>query len=259
MKKYLPLGAVVFCVAFFSGCVTTEKSIFTEKADKQKALEASTQAAREYIRDRNWEAAKRHLRNAIEIDDNDPQVHEALAMVFQNTGEIELAEDHFKRAVSLDSHYARARYNYAGFLFSERRYSDAARQLEKVVEDKLYENRSSAFELLGLCYLSEERPKDAEHAFRRAFLMDRDNVILMYRMADVYYRLEDFAASKQYYDRFRQKAKVQPAQGLWLGIRLADKYNDENAMSSYALALKNLYPDSKEYLNYIREYGRDNK
>jgi len=42
------------------------------------------------------------------------------------------------------------------------------------------------------------------------------------------------------------------AELLLLGIELARELNDANAEASYALALKNLYPDSREYQGYLR-------
>jgi type IV pilus assembly protein PilF len=41
-------------------------------------------------------------------------------------------------------------------------------------------------------------------------------------------------------------------------VRLADKFGDRNAQASYALALKNLYPRSEEYLEYVSVYGNGN-
>jgi type IV pilus assembly protein PilF len=42
-----------------------------------------------------------------------------------------------------------------------------------------------------------------------------------------------------------------------LGIQLAAQYNDRNALASYGLALKNLYPKSNEYLQYKSQYQND--
>lgn len=250
-----------FCIVFIVaqllvGCVTSEKSVFTKKADEKKAVEYAAQLSRKYISEGNWEAAKRHLKAAVEIDDNNAEIHEALALVFQNTGEIDLAEDHYKKSIALDPTLSRARLNYAAYLYSQQRFQKAADELEIVVQDKLYASRSMAFESLGLCYLNLARPEKAEEAFRRAYLMDRKNPVLMYRLADVYYRLADYPKSKKYYDGYRQQVKVQAPSGLWLGIRLANQFDDKNTLASYALVLKNLYPDSQEYLEYKKEFDK---
>ena len=65
----------------------------------------------------------------------------------------------------------------------------------------------------------------------------------------------DYPKSQQYYDAYRNEVEQQPAAALWLGIRLADKFDNRDSLSSFSLALKNLYPTSKEYLLYKDAYG----
>ncbi|MCR8924169.1 type IV pilus biogenesis/stability protein PilW [Dasania sp. GY-MA-18] len=237
------------------GCVTTETGMFTEKTDDKKALEYSIQLAKRYISERKWELAKRHLKNALELDEDSAEVHEALALVFQNTGEFERAEKHFKEAIDLDRSLSRARLNYASFLYTLQRYSEAAEQLEVVVKDTLYERRQTAFINLGRCYYSMMRYEDAEQSFRTAYLMsDRHHPALILQMADVYYRLGQFALSQRYYDSYGSKVKSKSATALLLGARLAKQFDDKHAISSYGLALKNLYPRSQQYLDYKQEF-----
>ncbi|ARN76037.1 type IV pilus biogenesis/stability protein PilW [Oceanicoccus sagamiensis] len=250
-RRLLPLLLITMV---FSGCVTTERGGVGTKADKEKALEYSVSLARNYIRSGNWEAAKRHLRTAIEIDDSSAEVYEAMALVFQNTGEFEFAEENYKKSIKLDSDFSRVRNNYAAFLYQQRRYEEAAEQLEMVVADTLYDKRSGAYINLGRAYMQLDKIQEAEQAFYRAHLMARRNVPLLYQLADVYYRLEQFPKSQSYYDAYRSQVKQQPAQALWLGIRLADKFGDNDSLSSYSLALKNLYPTSKEYLEYREQF-----
>jgi type IV pilus assembly protein PilF len=41
---------------------------------------------------------------------------------------------------------------------------------------------------------------------------------------------------------------------LLLGARLAKQFDDKNAISSYGLALKNLFPRTQQYLDYQQEF-----
>lgn len=257
LKKTFGIIVLLASVALLHACVTTEKGGIGSKANDKKALEYSVQLARSYIRGNNWEAAKRHLKNALAIDDSSYEVYEALALVFQNTGEFELAEKNYKKSIALNSSFSRVRNNYATFLYQQRRYDEAAEQLEMVVEDTLYDKRPAAYINLGRAYAQLDQLQKAEEAFRRAYMMDRRNIALIYQLADVYYQLGEYAKSQQYYDAFRSQVKSQPASALWLGIRLADKFDNHNDMSSYALALKNLYPTSDEYLKYKETYTND--
>lgn len=257
MRRWGRRAAAAWLMAMIAGCVTTETGVFTEKKDPKKALEYSVQAARSYVQQRNWDAAKRHLKTALELDPNNADVHETMAQVFWNTGEYELADEHFRRAVSLDGSQARLRNNYAAFLYQRERYADAERQLEKVVEDVLYEKRPAAYVNLGLARIKLKEYDSARNALERGLLMDRGNQQAVFALAEVYFQLGDFAKAQNYYENYRKQVQRQSPGSLWLGIRLADKFNDRNALASYALALKNLYPRSAEYLEYVSVYGNE--
>ncbi len=238
-----------------AGCVTTETGAFTENKDPQKNVELSVQAARSYIQRGNWEAAKRHLRNALAVDERNAEVHEALGLVFQNTGESELADQHFRRSIALDGNSSRVRNNYAAFLYQQQDYQKAADQLERVAADTLYEGRPVAQTNLGLVRMKLKQYDAARDAFERARLMDRRNPLTLFQLAEANYQLNELARAQEYYEAYRKQVPRQTAGSLWLGIRLADKFGDRNAVASYALVLKNLYPRSEEYLEYQRVYG----
>jgi type IV pilus assembly protein PilF len=244
-------------VLILTACVTTERGGIGSKADKAQALELTLQLARQYVRDRNWEPAKRHLKTALEMDKTSPEIYEVMALVFQNTGEIQLAEQNYKKSIKLDSSYSRVRNNYGAFLYQQRRFKEAAEQLERVVADTLYENRGPAFENLGRCYIQLKELKKAEEVFRRAYLMNRNNFRVTYALADVYFQLDEYATSQRYFDAYRRLSTRQSAEALWLGIRLADKFGNRDALSSFVLALKNLYPTSQQYLDYKSAFGNE--
>lgn len=254
LKFWQRAAATALGLLLLVGCVTTESGGFEAKKDPQKAVEYSVQAAREYIQQGNWEAAKRHLKNALEIDDRNAGVHETMALVFWNTGEFEQAEAHFRRALASDGKSSRIRNNYAAFLYQQRRYADAEAQLDKVAEDLLYEKRAEAFVNLGRVRIKLKKYPEAKEALERARLMDPNDLMTTFVLAEVCYRTGEYAKSQDLYAAYRQQVKGQTPESLWLGIRLADKFGDHDARASYALALKNLYPRSEEYLEYKSVY-----
>ena len=247
------IAALALCVAaLLGGCVTTTEGGFTEEASPEKAVNQRVALARQYIGEGNWDSAKRNLELANEIDPKNAGVHEAFALVYQSTGEIELAEEHFKRSVRLDSSCSRCRNNYAAFLAGQERYKEAENQLERVVKDTLYDGRPRAFVNLGLCRLQLFDPQGAEEAFVRALSMDRTNRYALLEVASLRYDAGDYQAASSYYSTYRSVVRQQSARGLWLGIRLAQATGDEDAEASYVLALSNRYPESAEYQAYQR-------
>ena len=247
------------CILFafgllMSGCVSTTTGGFAAKASPEEALEKRVALAREYIGKGLWEDAKRNLKMAQKIDGENSDVYEALALVYQSTGEYELAEESFKKAIRMDSGLSRARNNYAAFLaaylYSRGEFAAAVKQLEVVVEDALYPARPRAFTNLGLARLKVDDIAGAEEAFERAVAMERLNSFALLELAHLRFNAGDWARAKYYHDTYKLSVRQQSARALWLGIRIARQLDDRDAEASYGLALSNLYPQSEEYRAY---------
>ncbi|MDP5053387.1 MAG: type IV pilus biogenesis/stability protein PilW [Congregibacter sp.] len=251
---------VVLLVALtLAGCVTERESVFTEPPSPKKAMETRVSLARQYIGQGNWEDAKRNLKVAADLDATNPEVYEAFALVYQSTGEFELAEDSFRRAINLDKSFSRARNNYAAFLYGQERYREAEEQLSEVIKDTLYSARPQAFLNLGLCRLKLFDERGAEEAFLRTLAMQSGNTTALLEVAQLRVDAGDARNASLYYDKYRKLVRQQSSRALWLGVRLARLTGDENAESSYALALRNLFPDSPDYDAYRRSISTDDQ
>ena len=58
--------------------------------------------------------------------------------MYQSTGEFEIAENQFRAALKAEPSLSRARNNFAAFLYSKGRYTEAEREFNRVTEDTLY-------------------------------------------------------------------------------------------------------------------------
>lgn len=257
VNRHLMLILLLLAGTILSGCISTTEGGFTEEASPEKALEQRVTLARQYIRDGNWERATLNLQLAKDIDANSPFVYEAYALLYQQTGENDLAEENFKKAVKLDGDCSRCRNNYAAFLFMQERYGEAEKQLQYVVKDTLYPARPRAFVFLGLCRQKLFDPVGAEEAFRTALTMERTNQIALLELATIRYDAEDYVTAVQYYDTYKRLARQQSARGLWLGVRLAQATGNRDAEASHAMALSNRFPNSAEYQAYKRTAQSD--
>ncbi len=258
MKRTIAPLCLLLLSTLLGGCITTTTGLFTEDASPQKALEERVSLARQYIGEGNWEAAKRNLQLAEAIDSNSPEVYEAFGLVYQSTGEYELAEENYKKAITPgNKEISRARNNYAAFLFSQERYKDAEEQLDYVIKDTLYTGRPNAFVNLGMCQLKLFDTEAAEASFVRALAMDRTNQVALVEVAQIRFDAGDYATANQYYATYRTVARQQTARALLLGIRLAQVEGDRDSEASYALALGSRFPNSAEYQAYKRTVKSD--
>ena len=225
-------------------------------ADLESTLNKRVALAREHIGVGDWQNAKRNLELAQEIDPENAEVFEAFALVYQSTGEFEMAESQFRASLKADPTLSRVRNKFAAFLYSQRRFSEAEREFSTVTQDTLYRGRSKAFLNLGLCRLQLDNPACAEAAFTRALSMDQRNSVALLDMRFLRLEAGDTDEAKRYHGAYRTVSPEQSPRGLLLGLQIADATGDQDALSSSELALRNLYPESPEYRDWMERQSR---
>lgn len=255
-KCFLSLLLALFLVTA-SGCVTDNSGSKAKKQNRDRFIETSVSAAIQYMREGETDDAFRHLNRALEADKKDSSVHNALALLYRMTGDTKLEERHFKLAIRYNPDSSQARNNYATFLYREGRFKDALKQLKKASKDPSYSQRELALVNMGLCYLKLDKPERAIKAFERAIQLKDELPKAHYELAMLHNAEGRLQKANEHLEGFGRYARHTP-KSLWLGIRLQRVLGDKDALASYELALRNLYPDSPEYRLYT-ESERDDK
>ena len=247
-------AALLLCLMIaLAGCVTSGNvdPMSTSKG-RDAAREAYVQLGIGYLQQGQTERAKVPLKKALELDSSDADANAALALVFQVEMEPELADQHFKKALSSRRGDARILNNYGSFLYEQKRYKEAYERFEQAAADNLYPERSRVFENLGMTAVMLGDREAATLHFTKALRMDRQLPRALLEMAELSYEDRHYVPSRDYYDRFSQLSE-QNARSLLLGTRLAKIYDDRNKAASYGLQLKRLYPGTPEYQQYLSE------
>jgi type IV pilus assembly protein PilF len=203
-----------------------------------------------YIRNGEYDRAKEKLSKALEIDPDSAEVYNALGLLYQVQGESKLAEEHYRKAIKQDSEFTQARNNFGAFLFEQGRYKAAIKQLERAAEDPQYRSRSQVFENLGRCYLQTGYMEKAENAFTRAVNLNPRQPRALLELGVIQFDQQEFVSSRKYFQRHLEVSR-QSARSLWLGIRLARRFGDKDDEASYSLMLKNIFPASDEFKQYM--------
>ena len=254
MKTIIPssrlLLLILLCVLAISGCVTTSTGP-VKNVDKEKALDTRIQLILSYIRQGNRDLARSSLQKAKAINAEDPRINNATALLYQLEGEPKLAEEEFKKAVRKDSDFAAAYNNYGVFLLSKERYQDALEQFQKAADNLEYDRRDMA--LTNLANTAERlgMQDKAKADFQQAIRINPRAVGALVALAEIEFEQRNYANAKAYLDR-ASRFNQPTAKALWLGIRLERVFGNKDKAASLALALKNLYPYSSEYLEYKR-------
>jgi type IV pilus assembly protein PilF len=238
-----------------SACVTTTTGGFNVDSSSERAVRDYIQLAIGYYEAGDMAGAKRHINNALAINDRSSEAYNVQALIMQREGEPRLAQENFERSLSLSSKNSRARNNFAAFLFEQQRFEDAYRQLEIVANDTAYEARALAFENLGFAALRTERTDRAAAAFERALQLNQNLYRSSLELAQMRFDAGLFAASLRYYKQFVVTAGFynmpQTPRSLWLGIQLERRFDNSAGAAVYGQLLESLYRDSPEYQRYI--------
>lgn len=238
------LAAVGAMILLLSGCVTTTDQP-RRQTNPTEARDAYIQLGLGYLQNGETDRAKAPLGEALKIDSRSEAAHVALALVFQQEGESQSAERHFRSALSIAPDSARILNNYGAFLMEQQRYSEALRYFQQASEDTFYSERSRVFENLGLTYQRLDQQEQAKLSFERALRLNSRQPLALLEMARIEFAGKNYVPAWNYYLGFTQLS-AQNASSLWLGVQLARRFNDHNRAASYALQLRRLYPATPE-------------
>ncbi|WXL27039.1 type IV pilus biogenesis/stability protein PilW [Ectopseudomonas mendocina] len=245
---------LLLAASLLAGCVSTGGNIDPLKTDKgrEEARDAYMQLGLGYLRNGDTERAKVPLKQALDLDPSSADVHATLGFVFQTEMEPELADSHFRKAISLSGGEARMLNNYGGFLFEQKRYKEALEVYLKASEDTLYPERSRVFENLGLTAQQLNQQAQAKTYFERSLRLNSRQPRALLAMAQLSFNDKEYVPARSYYESYVALAPHNAA-SLLLGVRLAKVFEERDQAASLGLQLKRLYPATPEYQQYLSE------
>jgi type IV pilus assembly protein PilF len=245
-RLVLILAASVL-VACLGGC----KSLQTQKTTKNSGdttssiAEINTKLGVAHMREGNLETAMKKLEIALNNDANYPDAHHAMAVLHERLGQDAKAEEYYKKSIDLMPDFSRAMNDYGRFLCTKGKASQGQAYFAKALQNPLYDNRAAAHTNSGICYLQQHDSSHAEQSFRAALQANPQYGPAMLQMARILFERSEYLQTRAYLQRFGQ-AGAHNAQSLWLGVRTERQLGNRDAEGSYALLLKNKFPDSQE-------------
>lgn len=224
----------------------------SHKIDRAAAARDRVAIAADLLRQGQDDQALIYLQQALKSQPDLPEAHNLMGVLLERDGNIKGADREFRKSVGLRDNYSQAHNNYGSFLFRQKRFKEAAAQFQAASDDITYPNRPLAFEGLGRCAWMLGDKGRAEQAFLRGLSLDPDLAVATLYMSELAFDKQNYDGARNLYKRYLDLTHDTPqtAQSLWLGIRLERRFGDRNALASYELALKRLYPDSPEYQLY---------
>lgn len=247
-------GILSLALIMLTGCVSSGAGTDPLKSEqgRAEARDAYIQLAIGYLQEGQPSRAKAPISEALKLDSRNAQAHMVLALIFQQEMEYDLADEEFRKAISL-SNDSRIQNNYGSFLFERERYAEAQKYFELASQDTLYPERARVFQNLGLVALKLQQPQQAEAFFTRALRLDGTQTLALLHLAKLNYERQEIVPASQYFQAYTQLAQP-TAEGLLLGAQLAEAVGDRSNAASLVLQLKRLYPASAEYQQWLTEH-----
>ncbi len=236
-----------------TGCATQDGSMYQQKPVSER-IQAWNNLASEYIRLQQYEDAKRPLKQALAIDSKASTSLMLMALVFQHQDEYVTAGEYYRKALHVAPGNAMINNNYGVFLLNRQRYAEACLYLSKAANDPLYVQRIWALENLASCYNQSAQTEQAEQTYLQVLRLSPNVAGALIALGTIEYQRQAYGTASSYFERFSSLVRLRQAEhtpnSLYLGVLLAREHNDSGKAATYALLLKNLYPDSIEYQRY---------
>ncbi|MCK4744220.1 MAG: type IV pilus biogenesis/stability protein PilW [Sulfuriflexus sp.] len=252
IKKSIHAGLVLSALLLVSACSGSggysggddeTDLIIQPKGDK--LAETNVKLGVGYMQQGNYEYALLKFRKALEIDDNLPNGHYAIALLYDRLGKPNAAAKHFERATEINPQYSDAHNAYAAFLCRKKQYDRADEKFRKALANPLYRSHALVRVNAGLCALRAGNTKRAENYFRNLLKGNPRHATALFQMAKINLDAQRFLQARGYIQRYGAVTK-HTAQSLLVGLKIERVLGGKNDLAKYALLLQHKFPDSDE-------------
>jgi len=244
---------VIACLAL-PGCATqpmddpmlrSASNTTGDETSERVRARLHTELAAGYFELGNIGVALEEVKEALRADPNYSPAHNVAGLVYSQLKEDALAEQSYQRALSLSPGDYDANNNYGEFLCQRKREEESIRYFLAAVRNPLYPNPDRSYVNAGVCSRRRGDMAGAENYFLMALKVRPNQAQALYQMSEITYARRDYGAAKNYLNRLTNVAPA-TAEVLWLGVRVERRLGDGNSEASYALQLRNKFPNSRE-------------
>jgi type IV pilus assembly protein PilF len=246
--------AVVLVCAAVAGCAAAPvaespmraTAVTTgDEAPERVRARIHTELAANYFDLGSMGVALEEVKEALRADAGYGPAYNVAALVYARLKEDRLAEENFRRALSINALDYDANNNYGLFLCQRNREDEGIRHFLEAVRNPFYRSPERSYVNAGLCARQKKDLAQADDYFRRALGRQPGQPQALYHLADLSYLKGDYAEARLFLNRLTQVVPAN-AQVLWLGVRIEHRLGDIHSAASYAQQLRNNFPESQE-------------
>jgi type IV pilus assembly protein PilF len=236
---------LISCLAL-STFVLAACSTPSEDTQSYKSAKVHTELAGLYYQRAQLGIAMDEVTQAVQANPDYAPAYGVRGLVHMALREDKEADEDFRKSLNLDSSDSDTQNNYGWFLCQRGREKESIQHFMAAIKNPMYATPGVAYLNAGLCSRKAGNTKDAEDFLLRALQVQPDSTQAMFALADLNFDNGDYSAAKRYFDSFAQRTDQLTPEQLWLGFRINRKVGDRNSEASYAMQLRNRFPDARE-------------
>ncbi len=248
-------------LAGLAGCATTGSAggtdghadIVTEsdEPEARKRARIRLQLAVGYFEQGQTTIALDEIKQALAVDPSYADAFNLRGLIYMRLNDLRLAEDSFRRAMTLNLRDANVTHNYGWLLCQQARYAESFQAFNQALANPTYGGRAKTLMTQGLCQLRAGLQAEAEHSLSKSYELDASNPVTGYNLAALLYQRGELGRA-QFYIRRLNNSELANAESLWLGIKIEQRQGNRDAVEQLATQLKRRYPQSREAGAYER-------
>lgn len=231
--------------------IACNKQDQADKPDFRKAAQLNVEMGEAYLAQGQIARAKQKFIHALELQPKLPEAHSSFGYFYESVGDVEEAENHYQRAISFGNGNGKFYNNYGTFLCRQGRYDEADKAFKNALRDKKYIKTAEVYENAGVNMVKKKDLKKAREYLETALKRDpyRANVIL--ELARLELESKNYLLAKSYLENYKNNNQQQSAKSVLLSLQLNKALGNKDAVASDLLRLKNMFPNSAEYKQYL--------
>lgn len=248
-------------VAGLTGCATTESAgmygnqpdIVTDsdEPEARKRARIRLELAIGYFEQGQTTVALDEIKQALVVDPAYAEAYNLRGLIYMRLNDLRLAEESFRRAMTLNPRDANVTHNYGWLLCQQARYPESFQAFAQAIANPTYGGRAKTWMAQGLCQTRAGQRAEAEYSLGKSYELDAANPVTGYNLAMLLFQRGELARA-QFYIRRLNNSEMANAESLWLGIKIEQRLNNREAVEQLATQLKKRYPQSREVGAYER-------
>jgi type IV pilus assembly protein PilF len=221
----------------------------SDEPDSRKRARIRLELASSYFEQGQTSVALDEIKQSLTADPNYVDAHNLRGLVYLRLNDIPLAEDSFKRALSINPRNADVAHNYGWLLCQQSRYAESNAFFAQATGNPTYTGKARTLMVQGVCQVRAGQRVEAERTLLQSYELDPSNPVTGYNLASVLYERGDLALAQVYIRRLNN-SDLANAETLWLGIKTERKLNNRDTVAQLADQLKKRFAQSPQAASF---------